>query len=536
MSSINSIFSDRKTLVNEISQADAPEWDLIIIGGGITGAAVLREAVRCGYRSLLIEQKDFAWGTSSRSSKMVHGGLRYLASGHFALTKDSLTERERLLSEAPDLVKRAGFYFIIRKGRFPGRWSMSIILKIYDYMAGVRDACYYASDKIQERFRGIRTKGLKGGWYYTDASTDDARLVLRLLQEASNHGGQMLNYVKAKNLIIHQDKVSGVTVENSVNGEVFDLRAKVVVNSTGVWADKLRNKVNAEQRIRPLRGSHLVIATSRLPIFDTLVIFHPVDNRGVFIYPWEGVVLVGTTDLDHSGDLDIEPSITNQELNYLLQAANFEFPDLALSRDDILSTWAGVRPVIGSDKSKDPSKERRDHAVWIDKGLVTVSGGKLTTFRTIALDALKAASEQLRPASTSNDDDRIFAKVSVQAEELLPENPERARRLIGRYGEKASELLVTAITDELALIDGTQYSFAECRWALKHEMVYHLDDLLLRRTRLGLVLPKGGEAVFSRLQDMFKQELGYSDEKWRNELQRYQEIWRSHYSLPDEKK
>jgi glycerol-3-phosphate dehydrogenase len=359
---------------------------------------------------------------------------------------------------------------------------------------------------------------------------------LRLLQEASSHGGQMLNYVKAKNLIIHQDKVSGVTVENSVNGDVFDLRAKVVVNSTGVWADKLRNKVNAEQRIRPLRGSHLVIATSRLPIFDTLVIFHPVDNRGVFIYPWEGVVLVGTTDLDHSGDLDIEPSITNQELNYLLQSANFEFPDLALSRDDIISTWAGVRPVIGSDKSKDPSKERRDHAVWIDKGLVTVSGGKLTTFRTIALDALKAASEQLRPASTSNDDDRIFAKVSVQAEELLPENPERARRLIGRYGEKASELLVTAITDELALIDGTQYSFAECRWALKHEMVYHLDDLLLRRTRLGLVLPKGGEAVFSRLQDMFKQELGYSDEKWRNELQRYQEIWRSHYSLPDEKK
>jgi glycerol-3-phosphate dehydrogenase len=261
-----------------------------------------------------------------------------------------------------------------------------------------------------------------------------------------------------------------------------------------------------------------------------------VDNRGVFIYPWEGVVLVGTTDLDHSGDLDIEPSITKQELDYLLQAANFEFPDLALSRDDILSTWAGVRPVIGSDKSKDPSKERRDHAVWIDKGLVTVSGGKLTTFRTIALDALKAASQQLRPASTSNDDDRIFAKVSVQAEELLPENPDRARRLIGRYGERASELIATAIKDELTLIDGTQYCFAECRWALRHEMVNYLDDLLLRRTRLGLLLPRGGEAVFAHLQDMFTQELGYSDEKWRIELQRYQEIWRSKYSLPDEKK
>lgn len=536
MSSVNSIFSDRKTLLNEISQADPPEWDLIIIGGGITGAAVLREAVRRGYRSLLIEQKDFAWGTSSRSSKMVHGGLRYLVSGHFALTKDSLNERERLLSEAPDLVKRAGFYFILRKGRFPGRWSLSIILKIYDYMAGVRDACYYTGAKIQERFRGIRATGLKGAWYYTDASTDDARLVLRLLQEAGSHGGQMLNYAKAKNLIMHQGKVSGVTVEDSVGGNGFDLRAKVVVNSTGVWADKLRSKVHAEPRIRPLRGSHLVIATSRLPLFDTLVIFHPADNRGVFIYPWEDVVIVGTTDLDHSGDLDIEPSITNQEVDYLLRAVNFEFPDLVLSRDDIISTWAGVRPVIGTDKAKDPSKERRDHAVWLDKGLVTVSGGKLTTFRTIALDALKAAGDQLSPASTSNSDDRIFAKVSIKAEELLPENPERARRLIGRYGEKASELLSTAIPDELPLIHGTQYSFAECRWALKHEMVYHLDDLLLRRTRLGLLLPKGGEALFSQLQDMFTQELGYNDEEWRNELQRYQEIWGSHYSLPGERK
>jgi len=535
MSSINSIFSDRQTLIEEISETDAPEWDLIIIGGGITGAGVLREAVRCGYRCLLIEQKDFAWGTSSRSSKMVHGGLRYLVSGDLALTKDSLTERERLLSEVPGLVDRAGFYFILRKGRFPGRWSMSVVLKIYDYIAGIRDACYYAKDEIQQRLKGIRTQGLKGGWYYTDARTDDARLVLRLLQEASGHGGKLLNYVKAKNLIIDNNKVRGVKLENSLNGEVFDLHARVVVNSTGVWADKLRNELNDEKRVRPLRGSHLVIAPERLPITEAVAIFHPIDNRGVFMFPWENTVLVGTTDLDHTGDLDLEPTITNPEVDYLLHAVNFEFPDLNLSREDIVSTYAGVRPVIGSDKSKDPSKERRDHAVWMDNGLVTVSGGKLTTFRTIALDVLKTASELLGEAKTkTNNDDRVFAKVSVQAEKLLPEDPQRALRLIGRYGEKVSELISTAIAEELTVIDRTPYCLAECRWALQHEMVCHLDDLLLRRTRLGLLLPNGGELLFDSLHEMFIKELAWSEEKWLYELQRYQGVWRSHYSLPCE--
>ena len=393
-------FTDREALLTAMRAETANDWDMIIVGGGITGAGVLREAVRRGYKALLLEQKDFAWGTSSRSSKMIHGGLRYLSSGDLGLTKHSLAERERLLREAPGLIDRLGYYFVLRKGGFPGRFVFTVLLKVYDFIAGIKDHKYLSNEQLSEKFKGIRQDELNGACYYTDAVTDDSRLVLRVLQESLAEGGVALNYARVESLMIEDDNICGVrllTEDGVVNGEAdaIELRAPVVVNATGAWADKLRNQVNDEIRVRPLRGSHLVFPRKKFPIDDVLAFFHPEDNRGVFIYNWEGATVVGTTDIDHGGDLDVEAGITAQEVDYLMDTIKSQFPNIQLTESDAIASFAGVRPVIGSKKSKDPSKERRDHVVWSDLGLITVSGGKLTTFRLIALDVIDMAAPLL---------------------------------------------------------------------------------------------------------------------------------------------
>lgn len=524
-------FTDRDNLLAKIRLGECSDWDIIIVGGGITGAGILREAVRRGYRTLLLEQKDFAWGTSSRSSKMVHGGLRYLGLGDIKLTRHSLTERERLLKEAPGLIERMGYYFTLRKGIFPGRWVFSILLWLYDRIAGIKDNRYYSRQQMLEKFHGLEEQGLQGACYYTDAVTDDARLVLRVLQESITAGGSALNYTRVKELIIESGDVRGVCVDDPDGGAAMELRASVVINATGAWADRLRNEVNAEKRIRPLRGSHLVLPGQRLPVSSALALMHPEDKRSVFIFPWQGATVVGTTDLDHKGDIDTEASISDEEVDYLLQAANSQFPRQDISRADVLSTYAGVRPVIGSEKSKDPSKERRDHAVWNDRGLITVSGGKLTTFRLIALDAMDAASAYL-PAPQPYQDDRVFAASSVSPESLLPDDPVRGAQLLGRYGAVTQRVVAAAQKGELNPLAGTAFCLAECRWAARHESVHHLDDLLLRRTRLGLLLPAGGQQLFDKLRQICVDELAWDEADWQRELSRYREIYQRYYSLP----
>lgn len=524
--------ASRQLLLDDIASGQSVEWDIIIVGGGITGAGVLRESVRRGYRALLVEQEDFSWGTSSRSSKMVHGGLRYLAAGDLTLTKHSLQERERLLEEAPGLVDRIAFYFTLGKGNFPGRLAMTVILTIYDFLARIRDHRYCNNALLKQRFPGVDTSNLKGACYYTDAMVDDSRLVLRVLQESIANGGQALNYCKVSELLTHDNKVSGVLLQDRESGSEFQIRAPVVINATGAWADTLRNQLNPEKRVRPLRGSHLIIAKQLCPVTDVLTSLHPEDKRGVYIYPWEGTTVIGTTDLDHDEDLDIEASISEQETQYLLDGFNAMFPNLALSRADIISTWAGVRPVIGSDNAKDPSKERRDHATWSDNGLITVSGGKLTTFRLIALDALNAANQSLPPAATFNDD-RVFAPPTISAEALVPDNVPWAQRLLGRYGDAAKIVLGLAKADEHNCIGDTEFCLAECRWAARYEMVQHLDDLLLRRTRLGMCLANGGGEIFDAIKSICIDELHWDEKRWQSELCRYQIIWQRFYSLPD---
>jgi glycerol-3-phosphate dehydrogenase len=361
---------------------------------------------------------------------------------------------------------------------------------------------------------------------------DDSRLVMRVLQDSIDDGAHALNYTKVNNLIIENDKVCGVAIEDIDNNGVIELRAAAVINATGAWADRLRNEVNSETRIRPLRGSHIIIPKSLYPVSNVMTFLHHDDKRGVYVYPWEGTTVLGTTDLDHAEDLDIEASISDQETDYLLNAFNLQFPNNSLTRADIISTWAGVRPVIGAEQGKNPSKERRDHAVWSDNGLITVSGGKLTTFRLIALDALAAAAAQLpTPASVVND--AMFVTPDFSASDLLPNNPKWAQRLLGRYGNKARTLLQESASNEQLSLGDTEFCMAECRWAIKHEAVQHLDDLLLRRTRLGMCLPRGGDDLYPALKALFATERQWNDQRWETEINRYNAIWNTYYSLPN---
>jgi glycerol-3-phosphate dehydrogenase len=356
---------------------------------------------------------------------------------------------------------------------------------------------------------------------------------LRVLQDAINAGGQAVNYMRADSLIKKDGQVAGVVISDMESGEQLEIKSKSVINATGAWTDRLRNEVNPEKRIRPLRGSHLILPKDKLPLEDALTLFHPLDRRPVYIFPWEGATVVGTTDQDHCEDLDKEPGIKEEELSYLLEVVDAQFPKHNITREDIISSYAGIRPVIYSDKPRNPSRERRDHAVWSDKGLVTVSGGKLTTFRLIALDAINAAEETLGRLEVKDSSDAIFDKPGITTHNINTSDKQWAQRLIGRYGDHAKALLDGANDAERQKIGATEFCLAECRWAARNESVLHLDDLLLRRTRLGSLLKNGGESIFADLEKICVEELRWDAGHWQTELARYQEIWRKHYYLPE---
>lgn len=479
------------------------DWDLVILGGGITGAGLLLEASRLDLKVLLVEQRDFAWGTSSRSSKMVHGGLRYLAQGDFRLTRHSLLERERLIRDLPELVVRETYLFPVRKGQWPGRWAMKAVLWLYDFLAGISDHRWLNRRRLLERVPGLRDDGLRGAMAYTDSLTDDARLVLRTLHEASEEGGRACNYLKAGRIESDDEHFLVTVHDEAAGGDNHTLRARRVINATGAWADRLSG---AEARVRPLRGSHLFIPRQRLPVDDCLTLLHPKDRRPVFIFPWQGTTCIGTTDLDHRQELDWEPRCSQQEVNYLLDLVNGQFPELRLTAGDIISTMAGVRPVIASGKGLDPSQERRDHAVWEHDGIITVSGGKLTTFRLIALDALKAAG--------------LISDSVHQREQRTSAPLFRERKSPGGLGHP-----LHAWPEGKALVN-------QVDWILQQEMVVHLDDLMLRRTRVGNLRPEGGRAELDSLEPVCRDRLGWDAQRWQDERERYLDIVRRYYSLP----
>lgn len=511
-------------------------WDLIIIGGGITGSGILALAARKGVRTLLLEKGDFGCGTSSRSSKMVHGGLRYLKHMQIKLTRESVRERQRLLAAAPGLVEPLGFIYPIYEGERPSPWIVGVGLGIYTHLAP--DAGDYRRlDEVDIGMMapGLKRQGLERAYHYLDAQTDDARLVLRVLHDGLLAGeGRVaaLNYAAVIALLKEKEKVVGVGVRDETTGETAEVRAGAVINATGAWADELRQgitEVSETRRLRPLRGSHLYFSLDRLPVYQAIAFSHPDDGRPVFVYPWEGVALVGTTDVDHDAPMNAEISISTEEADYLMRAVRSHFPELDLARSGVLSTQAGVRPVVDTGKA-DPSAESRDHVVWQENGLLTVTGGKLTTFRLIAVDALRAAHEMSADVAEPDSDDPVLEPFDP-AEEIAGVRPDIARRHWGRYGG-AAPCLATLFPDLVARIPGTPYLWAEIAWAAGHEPVIHLDDLMLRRFRFGILQSDGGQSLLPEMKMLIRKNTGWSDKRWAEEVERYRRAWQEAHGLP----
>lgn len=522
----------RKDWRDHIWSAIDQPWDLIIIGGGITGAGVLRQAVAARLKTLLVEANDFASGTSSRSSKLIHGGFRYLRNKQINVTKESVREREWMLREAPNLVTPLRFLLPnFERYHFPS-WKLGLGVMIYDLLAPKWNHRKCSPARLLEACPFLNAAGLIGGFQYYDAVMDDARLLLRILREAVQSGGAALSYARAERLLRTGDgQVCGALLKDglSPDGRTAEAKAKVVVNASGAWSDEVRNQLGQPARLRRLRGSHLVFSRARLPVNQALTLFHPRDGRAMFVIPWEGATIVGTTDIDHDPALDrkyLEPFASEEEIGYMMEALSLLFPNLGLSDKDIVSSFSGLRPVIHTGAAS-PSKESRAHALWEEDGLITITGGKYTTFRVMSRQTMDRVLARLdKPQTVTRE--RIFDPLPDLSSFSL--EPSRFAYLAGRHGNETAGLLTAAKQGELEPIEQLPNVWAELRWAAREEGVEHLDDLLLRRVRLGLLLPRGARDVLGRIRSIVQHELGWSDERWQREEAAYLQTWQTYYS------
>lgn len=528
----------RKNWRNQIwSYLDEP-FDLVVIGGGITGAGIFSEATRRGYKTILIDANDFASGTSSRSSKLVHGGFRYLRNGQLRITYDSVRERERLLREERGLINELGFLIAKYKGDWLPMWALGFGLTVYDLIAFRWGHKYYAPEKMLDLCQDLNSTNLQGGYRYFDALTDDARLVLKTIKQAVKNGGLAINYCAAEKILrSKQGQIYGLQiVDTAPNGAQTscEVKSRAIINATGVWAEDVctmdPQRSGAVSKLRKLQGSHLVFRFEDLPLSRAVSIWHPKDKRPVFAFPWEGVTVVGTTDVDATSPVEIDPAISPGEYEYLLEFVQFAFPGRGLDENDVQSTFSGFRSVVDTGKT-DPSKESREHILNYDNGLLTVSGGKLTTFNLMAqqaLNMLEKLDASFIPNGYKKTDKeppniKMFARSQIETRDGI--------RLIGRYGDDIHRMIAEIGMQEFQAIEGSQNLWAELRWAARNEGVVHLDDLLLRRLRLGILLPGGGVSLIQRIKHIIHEELSWSDQQWEHELKRYFRILKQSYSV-----
>jgi glycerol-3-phosphate dehydrogenase len=492
-------------------------YDLVVIGGGITGAGILREAAATGASVLLVEQNDFASGTSCASSKLVHGGLRYLKDKQWRLTLESVRERNRLLRDRAGLVERQPFLMPVYRGASPGLGAMRAGLAIYDLMGGSWRSRSLSAQQALALEPGLRAEHLAGAVAYEDARTDDARLVLRLIFEARAAGAKALNYVRVTQVLKDAaGRVRGLALRDLVQGDSREIEAGLVINAAGAWSAALPGDPGGAPALRPLRGSHLVFPLERLPVKQAVSWLHVRDRRPVFVYPWEGVALYGTTDLDHGEADPGRPRMSEDEARYLIEGLNHQFPQPGLKLEDATCCYSGVRPIVSSGKD-DPSAESRESASWESPGWIGITGGKLTTFRVTARQVLRRAAKQ-QPQLAPRPAPPLVAHASG--------------RLAARYGaEGAAWIENSAWSADREPIPGTPYLWGELRWAARNESVVHLADLLLRRTRIGLLLPRGGAGLLDRVAAICREELGWDEQRLALERSRYLDLWRRQHAV-----
>jgi glycerol-3-phosphate dehydrogenase len=524
------------------------EFDVVVIGGGITGAGVALDAASRGYSVALVERDDFAQGTSSRSSKMIHGGLRYLQSFDLGLVREALLERQLLVQLAPHLVYPTPF-LVPALGDDRRDLRIGIGLNMYDVMATSRigrgrsqrserseEADYWAPDRHRtisgeeatELIPALGPLDPGSAYLFYDCQTDDVRLVLTILGEAERFGAVLANRAEVVEILDDSGRAAGVACADAETGERFEVRAAVVVNATGVWADRIRpDELLSEEeipRIRPSRGTHVTVSTDDLDIGTGACIIPAGGGRTIFVLPWYGRALIGTTDNDYEGDIDHVPPGTD-DVEYLLDALNSYF-ELNLGPGDLTGAYAGVRPLISSgDPKRSVDISRKAELYETSSGMLTITGGKLTTFRRMAAQVVDRITERDGRESECRTDDiplgMAARKGDLETEASLPDGA--TDQLAFRYGHAARAVLDLCEQDpELAepIVPGRPDLMAEVVIAARREQARSVADVLLRRTRLGLVAApelRDGERVGAVARTLGG-ELGWSEKRIEAEI------------------
>ena len=501
---------NRNDMLQQVRERTEP-WDMIIVGGGATGAGVAVDAATRGYSTLLLEQHDFGKGTSSRATKLVHGGVRYLEQGNVSLVMEALKERGLLRQNAPHLVSELPL--IVPSSAWWEGPFYGIGLKLYQVLSGkygFGSSQLLSKEETLKRLPSVNPEGLTGGVVYYDGQFDDTRLLINLVATAAEQGATLLNYAKVTGLHKGGDGiVSGLSWQNVETGETFQAKAKVVVNATGAFSDSVRRLADpdAKKMIAPSQGAHIILDRSFLPGTDAILVPHTKDGRVMFALPWHNHTLVGTTDTPVE-EATPEPVAFDQEIEFMLETASLYLAKKPV-RADILSVWAGIRPLVKAGDGKNTAALSRDHSVHIDQsGLLTIAGGKWTTYRNMAQDAV----DQAATLADLPDKPCVTKTLNIHGFHTNAANfgP------LAFYGSDAlgiRELIAKDTTLGQALDAELPYVAAEVVWAAREEMARTVEDILARRTRALFLNAKAAIRMAPRVAALLAQELG-CDKKW----------------------
>lgn len=541
---------------SEILEAmQAEKQDVLIIGGGITGVGTAWDASRRGLKTALVEMNDFAWGTSSRSTKLVHGGLRYLKQGEVKLVMEVGRERALLHRNAPHIVIPAPMLLPVYKGGTYGYLASSVGLYVYDLLAGVKRKerrKMFNREKTMEIEPLFKTEGLKGSGYYYEYRTDDARLTMEIAKCANRNGAKLVNYAKAEQFLYDNGKVVGIKVTDQLTGESYDLYAKKIVNAAGPWVDKVREKDHAivGKRMLLTKGVHLVVDYSKLPIRQAAYFDVP-DGRMIFVIPRDGKTYIGTTDTFYKDAIE-EPRTTDADRDYLIDAVNAAFRNVKLKASDVESMWSGLRPLIHEDGKKPSEVSRKDEIFVAESGLITIAGGKLTGFRKMAEKVVDLVAKQLGaeegtsypPCSTDQEvisggetggvSYEEYKERIIREGEGLGLARETAAYLYSRYGSNTPVIYneIREWEKEAALDVEQKALIAEVHYCIEHEMAASAVDFIVRRTGLMFFNVKRAQGISESVLHIMADRLAWDEAETERQRERLNKAFETVRAVP----